>query len=93
MTSPVTWSGHSTTASAFEPIEVPKNSAVGFVTAFFAVISGFAMIWHIWWMAAVGAFGIFVTMLAFAFREKEESEITADQIARFEEAHRAEFAA
>jgi cytochrome o ubiquinol oxidase subunit I len=68
----------------FEPIEVPKNSATGFITAFFAVVSGFALIWHIWWMVGAGATGIFLVMLAFAFRNEEEIEIPADQIARFE---------
>ena len=76
----------------FDPIEMPKNSAAGFITAFFAVIAGFALIWHIWWMAGVGAIGIFLTMLAFAFRDKEETEIPADQIARFEQANQREIA-
>jgi cytochrome o ubiquinol oxidase subunit 1 len=75
-----------------EPIEMPRNSAAGFVTAFFAVVSGFAMIWHIWWMAGAGAIGIFLTMLAFAFRNEEEIEIPAEQIARFEQANQAEIA-
>ena len=68
----------------FEPIEMPKSSAAGFVTAFFAVIFGFAMIWHIWWMAALGIFGVFLTMIAFAFRKEEEIEIPVEQIARLE---------
>jgi cytochrome o ubiquinol oxidase subunit 1 len=76
----------------FEPIEMPKNSATGFITAFFAVVAGFALIWHIWWMAGVGATGAFLTMLAFAFRSQEEVEIPAEQIARFEQAHQAEIA-
>jgi cytochrome o ubiquinol oxidase subunit I len=76
----------------FEPIEVPKNSATGFITAFFAVVTGFALIWHIWWMAGVGAMGIFLTLLAFAFRNEEEIEVPAEQIARFEQVHQAEIA-
>jgi cytochrome o ubiquinol oxidase subunit 1 len=76
----------------FEPIEMPKNSAAGFITAFFAVIAGFALIWHIWWMAGAGAIGIFLTLLAFAFRNEEEIEVPADQIARFEQANQAEIA-
>src|ERR1700739_3139413 len=76
----------------FEPIEMPKNSATGFITAFFAVVAGFALIWHIWWMAAVGAIGAFLTILAFAFRSEEEIEIPAEQVARFEQAHQSEFA-
>ena len=71
---------------------MPKNSATGFITAFFAVVTGFALIWHIWWMAGVGAFGILLTVLAFAFRNEEEIEIPAEQIARFERAHQAEIA-
>src|SRR5712672_2829126 len=75
-----------------EPIEMPKNSAAGFITAFFAVVTGFALIWHIWWMAGAGAIGILLTMLAFAFRDEEEIEIPAEQIARFEQANQAEIA-
>ena len=75
-----------------ESIEMPKNSATGFITAFFAVVTGFALIWHIWWMAGAGAIGIFLTMLAFAFRNEEEIEIPAEQIARFEQANHAEIA-
>jgi cytochrome o ubiquinol oxidase subunit 1 len=77
----------------FEPIELPKSSATGFVTAFFAVVSGFALIWHIWWMAGVGLIGVFLTVLAFAFRSEEEVKVPADQIARFEQANQAEIAA
>jgi cytochrome o ubiquinol oxidase subunit 1 len=76
----------------FEPIEMPKSSATGFVTAFFAVIFGFAMIWHIWWMAGVGILGAFLTTLAFAFRSEEETEVTPEQIARFELVNGAEIA-
>jgi cytochrome o ubiquinol oxidase subunit I len=77
-------------AREYEPIEMPRNSAIGFVNAFFAVVTGFALIWHIWWMAGAGLLGAFVTLLAFAFRDKEEVEIPAEQVARFERAHQAE---
>jgi cytochrome o ubiquinol oxidase subunit 1 len=76
----------------YTPIEVPKNSAAGFSIAFFAVISGFALIWHIWWLAGIGVFGIFLTILVFAFREVEEIEIPAGEIAAFDRAHQAEVA-
>jgi cytochrome o ubiquinol oxidase subunit I len=38
-------------ADRCDSIEVPKNSPNGFVTAFFAVVTGFGLIWHIWWLA------------------------------------------
>ena len=34
----------------YEDIEMPRNSPTGFVCAFFATVTGFALIWHIWWM-------------------------------------------
>jgi cytochrome o ubiquinol oxidase subunit I len=71
----------------YGPIEMPKNSSIGFINAFFAVVTGFALIWHIWWMATLGLFGAFVTLLAFAFRHEEEVEIPAAQVARFEGRH------
>jgi cytochrome o ubiquinol oxidase subunit I len=77
---------------AFESIEMPKNSATGFVTAFFAVVTGFALIWHIWWMAALGLFGAFVTFVVFAFREHEETEIPVEQLVQFDRRHPAEVA-
>ena len=43
-------------------------------------------------MAGVGAIGIFLTMLAFAFRNEEEIKIPAEQIARFEQANQVEIA-
>jgi cytochrome o ubiquinol oxidase subunit 1 len=75
---------------AYEPIEMPKNSAIGFVTAFFASVTGFALIWHIWWIAVLGLFGAFVTLLVFAFRDDEEIEIAAQQVAQFDRHYHAE---
>jgi len=76
------------TSLRYEPIEVPKNSATGFVTAFFAVLTGFALIWHIWWMAMLGLVGAFITILAFAWRERAEIEIPAALIERVDRAYR-----
>jgi cytochrome o ubiquinol oxidase subunit 1 len=71
----------------YRPIEMPKGSPVGFVTAFFAVVTGFALIWHIWWMAALGLAGALAATLAFAFRDKEEIEIPSEQLAAFDYTH------
>src|SRR5262249_60832335 len=89
---PRTTRGEATEARASEPIEMPKNSPIGFVNAFFAVVTGFALIWHIWWMAALGLLGAFAAFLVFGFRNADEVEIPAEQIARFEHSHQAEVA-
>jgi cytochrome o ubiquinol oxidase subunit 1 len=71
---------------AYETIEMPRNSPVGFVTAFFATITGFALIWHIWWMVIVGLLGAAVTVLAFGWSIDREREISAAEIAQMERA-------
>ena len=48
---------------AYEPIEMPRNSPAGFITAFFAVVMGFSLIWHIWWMAILGFLAAAVAVL------------------------------
>ena len=68
-------------AREYEPIKMPRNSAIGFVNALFAVLTGFALIWHMSWMAALGAFA---TFLLFAFRGEDEIEIPAERIPQFE---------
>ena len=84
--------GQATQTRQYKPVEVPENSATGFVNAFFAVVTGFALIWHIWWMAALGVLGAFVTFIVFAFRDHDEIEISADVVARFYRAEPAEAA-
>jgi cytochrome o ubiquinol oxidase subunit 1 len=71
----------------YRPIEMPKNSAVGFITAFFAVVTGFSLIWHIWWLAGLGVLGAFVATLFFAFRDKDEIEIPSAELIRFDRTH------
>jgi cytochrome o ubiquinol oxidase subunit 1 len=65
---------------------MPRNSPIGFVTAFFAVITGFALIWHIFWMAILGLLAAAVTVLVFGWSENREHEIPANEIARLERA-------
>ncbi|MGY4309707.1 hypothetical protein ACVIJ6_006950 [Bradyrhizobium sp. USDA 4369] len=64
-----------------EDIELPRNSPTGFVCAFFAAIMGFALIWHIWWMVALGAIGAFATFVVFAWRDHDEYVIPAAEVA------------
>jgi cytochrome o ubiquinol oxidase subunit 1 len=73
----------------YRPIEMPRNTATGFVTAFFATFFGFAMIWHIWWLAIIAAVGAFATFVVFAWRDRFEDEIPADEVARIDQTNRA----
>jgi cytochrome o ubiquinol oxidase subunit 1 len=75
-------------APDYQPIEMPVGSATGFITAFFAVITGFSLIWHIWWLVGLGLLGAFCTILVFAWREDDEMEIPASELAEFDRRQR-----
>jgi cytochrome o ubiquinol oxidase subunit I len=70
--------------TTYGAIEMPRNSPTGFVIAFFAVVTGFALIWHIWWMAILGLLAAAVTVLVFGWSDDREHEILATEIARLE---------
>jgi cytochrome o ubiquinol oxidase subunit 1 len=72
----------------YKAIAMPRNSATGFVCAFFATVLGFALIWHIWWMVAVGLVGAYATFVVFAWRDRDEYMIPAETVARVDRANR-----
>ncbi len=68
--------------AAYEDIEMPRNSPTGVVCAFFATVMGFALIWHIWWMAILGVLGAWATFVVFAWRDHGDDRIPAADVAR-----------
>jgi cytochrome o ubiquinol oxidase subunit I len=72
----------------YEPIEVPRNSPTGFITAFFSTMTGFALIWHIWWMVALGIVAAYAVFVWFAWRDTVEYSIPAEEVARYDRERR-----
>ena len=77
----------------YEDIEIPRSTPTGFVCAFFATVLGFALIWHIWWMAAAAFVGAFATFVVYAWRDLTEEVVPAEEVARVSRANRAARAA
>jgi cytochrome o ubiquinol oxidase subunit I len=72
----------------YEAIKIPRNSPTGFITAFFATVTGFALIWHIWWLVGVGLAAAYAVFVWFAWRDVEEYRIPAEEVARIDRARR-----
>jgi cytochrome o ubiquinol oxidase subunit 1 len=71
-------------------IHVPRSSPLGFLTAFCAVIFGFAAIWHIWWLAILGLVGAIALTLKHSWHLDTEVQVSAKEIAEFETRRKAE---
>ena len=76
--------GRAAVKPAYEAIEVPRNSPAGFITAFFATVLGFSLIWHIWWLAILSFVAAIIVVLIAGWSIKREEEISAAEIAQME---------
>jgi cytochrome o ubiquinol oxidase subunit 1 len=65
-------------------IHVPKNTPIGIFIAAAALTGGFALIWHIWWLAALGLTGVIMSIIIRASNDHNEYVIPAEEVARIE---------
>jgi cytochrome o ubiquinol oxidase subunit 1 len=70
----------------YQDILLPNNTSAGFVIGGFAFVLGFALIWHIWWMAIAASCGILMTVIARSFADHTEYLMPAAAVARIEQA-------
>lgn len=70
--------------TTYQSIKMPRNTPTGIVIAFFAVVIGFALIWHIWGMAILGLLAAAVTLLVFGWSDDREHEIPVAEIEKRE---------
>lgn len=71
----------------YHDIHMPKNTGVGFIVAMFSALFGFAMIWNITWLIAVGLIGIAATMIVRTFNMNIDYYVKADEVAKIEAQH------
>ena len=78
---------------AYQDIEMPKNCAHGLLLGILAFLFGFAMIWHIWWLAGTGFLGLLLVVVARSMDDDTTEIIPAAEVARIEDLRFAQMAA
>lgn len=68
----------------YEDIMLPKNSGAGIFIAAGAGVCGFAIIWHIWWLAIVGLLFAIGCLIVRTLNDDSEYVIPASEVARLE---------
>lgn len=79
--------GH-TTKPHYQDIHVPKNTPLGLFIAVAAGCFGLAVIWHLWWLAAMSLLGIILLIIVRVSNDDTERVIRADEIRRTESEQR-----
>ncbi|WP_077035611.1 cytochrome o ubiquinol oxidase subunit I [Pelomonas sp. KK5] len=70
--------------SGFIDIHMPKNTGAGIILAGLSTVFGFAMIWHMWLIAAVGFAATVIYTIVHTFNYKRDYYIKADEVVRTE---------
>lgn len=71
----------------FEDIHLPRNTPMGFFIGILSIIFGFAMIWHIWWLAIIGFIGIVACMIIRLSGKDEHDNIPAEEVRKIDESY------
>jgi cytochrome o ubiquinol oxidase subunit 1 len=76
--------GHSRPAEGFRPIHMPRNTGAGVILSALALVLGFAMVWYIWWLAALSFVGLLTFAIAHTFNYDRDYLIPAGDVAQDE---------
>ncbi|MBB1251362.1 cytochrome o ubiquinol oxidase subunit I [Rhizobium sp. G21] len=72
--------GYSRPLEGFKPIHMPKNTGTGVILGGLSVVLAFALIWYIWWLAAVSFIAILAVSIGHTFNYKRDYYIPADEV-------------
>lgn len=77
----------------FLPIHMPRNTSAGVVLAATSTLLGFAMIWHVWWLAIAGLLATVAWAIRNSFDLDRDYHIPADVVDATEHARTAQLEA
>jgi cytochrome o ubiquinol oxidase subunit 1 len=68
----------------YEDITIPKNTPFGLLIAGCALVFGFAIVWHIWWLAILGLLGVILCAIIRTTDDNTEYVLSAAKVERLE---------
>ena len=76
--------GFTRPTEGFVPIHMPRYTATGIVMAGLLTVMGFALIWHIWWLAALSFAATLIYGIAHTFNYDRDYYVPADEVREIE---------
>jgi cytochrome o ubiquinol oxidase subunit I len=65
----------------YRDIHMPRNTSAGLFVGLFSLAIGFALVWHIWWLAIAGLLGVVVTLILRSYDNDIDYTISAETVA------------
>jgi cytochrome o ubiquinol oxidase subunit 1 len=72
--------GHEVPQGGYRPIHMPKNTGTGVYLAALSTALAFALIWYIWWLAAVSFIGLLAVAIGHTFNYNRDYYIPAEEV-------------
>jgi cytochrome o ubiquinol oxidase subunit 1 len=72
--------GYQRPTEGFQPVHMPRNTGVGVIVAGLCAVLGFAMVWYIWWLAALSFVGIIAVSIIHTFNYNRDYVIPASEV-------------
>jgi cytochrome o ubiquinol oxidase subunit 1 len=66
------------------PIHMPRNTGMGLILSGLALVLGFAMVWYIWWLAALSFAALVAASIAHTFNYNRDYYVPVDEVERTE---------
>ena len=79
--------GYERPTGGYQPIHMPSNTGAGVILAGLSTVVGFALIWYMWWLAALGFFALIAYAIFHTFNYKRDYYIPAETVQATEDAH------
>ena len=76
--------GHAPPSEGFRPIHMPRNTGAGVIISALALVLGFAMIWYMWWLAALSFVALLAYSILHTFNYDRDYFIPAEEVAAVE---------
>lgn len=76
--------GEEPTKGDYKEIHMPKRTAAGFNIGVLSFVLGFALVWHIFYLAAIAGIGILIAIVYRLYEKNTDYIVTAEQIKEIE---------
>ncbi len=78
--------GYERPTGGYQPIHMPANTGAGVILAGLSTVVGVALIWYMWWLAALGFFALIAYAIFHTFNYKRDYYIPAETVQATEDA-------